>query len=273
MKWFKASSLAIICVLFVLPLVWMVSGSFTPMVGIMKMPPSIVPLHPTLDNYRAALAAGPVVLRWLANSIIITVSTTLLSLLVVGCAAYSLTVYKLKWSRLVYLAFAATMMVSRYSLLIPMFVLVRTYRLAGLLAVIMPGVFYPLGFFLMYDYMKRIPRDFVESARIDGASEIRIFLQVMLPICKPVVGAFLAFKALESFGDYIWQMLVLQGDNEKTYIVGMIQRIYQDYINTRLANYGVSMAVGMLTFLPLLFIYLFTNRYFIEGVTLGGIKE
>jgi len=251
----------------------MLSGSFTPMVGIMKMPPAVVPLHPTLDNYRAALGAGPIVLRWLSNSIIITVATTLLSLLVVGCAAYSLTVYHMKWSRLVYLAFAATLMVSRYSLLIPMFVLVRTYKLTGLLAVIMPGVFYPLGFFLMYDYMKRIPRDFVESSRIDGAGEFLIFWKIMMPMCKPMVGAFLAFKSLEVFGDYIWQMLVLQGDNEKTYIVGMIQRIYADYINTRLANHGVSMAVGILTFLPLLFIYLFTNRYFIEGVTLGGIKE
>jgi ABC-type glycerol-3-phosphate transport system permease component len=272
-RWVKAASLVAICALFISPLVWMVSGSFTPMVGIMKMPPDVIPQHPTLDNYATVLRDVGLVLRWFANSIIITVVTVALALVVNGCAAYALTVYRFKWTRLVYLAFAATMMVSRYSLLIPTFVLVRTYHLSGIPAVVLTGVFYPLGFFLMYDYMKRVPKDFVESARIDGAGEFRIFRQVMLPLCKPIIGAVMAFKSLDTFGDYVWQMLILQGERERTLIVGMISRIYEDYVYTRLQNYGVAMAVGIVTFLPLLVIYLWTNRYFIEGVTLGGVKE
>lgn len=273
MKWLKAAALVLICGLYLFPLFWMVVGSFTPMVGLMKMPPDFIPSHPTLENYQGVLRVGPIVLRWLANSVAITVTSVFLSLVVNGTAAYSLTVYKMRWSRALYLAFAATMMVSRYSILIPMFVLVRTYHLSGLPAIILTGVFYPLGFLLMYNYMKMIPRDFVESGRIDGAGELRIFWQIMLPLCKPVVGAVMAFKALEVFGDYIWQALILQGTTERTFIVGMISRIYEEYIYTRMNNYGVSMAAGLLIFLPLLAIYLFTNRYFIEGVTLGGVKE
>ena len=273
MKWFKASVLAIICVCFVTPLVWMLAGSFTPMVGIMKMPPSLVPAHATVENYARVLAPGVAVLRWLLNSVIITVATVAGSVITTGAAAYAIAVYRFKWTRVVYLAFAATMMISRYSLLIPMFVLVRTYHLSGLPAVILTGVFYPLGFFLFFDFMKRIPHDFVESARIDGAGEWRIFWQVMMPLCKPILGAVMAFKTMEAFGDYIWQMLILQGENEKTYIVGLISRIYEEYVYTRLANHGIAMAVGVLAFLPLLFVYLWTNRYFLEGVTLGGVKE
>jgi len=272
-KWVKAASLAILCALFIFPLWWMLVGSFTPMLGIMKMPPDVIPLHPTLENYWGALEIGPIVLRWLANSIIITVSTVFLCIVVNGTAAYSLAVYRTKWSRTIYLAFAASMMVSRYSLIIPMFVLVRTYRLSGLPSVILTGVFYPMGFLLMYNFMRMIPRDFVESGRIDGAGEFRIFWKIMLPLCKPVIGAVVAFKSLETFGDYIWQQLLLQGTNEKTYIVGLIGRIHDNIIMYRLANYGLEMAVGVLLFIPLLFIYLWTNRYFIEGITLGGVKE
>lgn len=273
MKWIKASALVVICVLYLFPLYWMLTGSFTPMYGLMKIPPDIVPAHPTLENYHQLLRSGSIVIRWLANSIIVTVITVFLSVVVIGLAAYSLAVYRMRWTRVVYLAFAATMMVSRYSLIIPMFVLVRMYRLSGLVAVILTGVFFPIGFLLMHNFMKMIPRDFVESARIDGAGEFRIFWKVMLPLCKPALGAVMSFKAIEVFGDYIWQSLILQGDNERTFIVGMISRIYEEVVYTRLMNHGVSMASGVLIFLPLLVIYLFTNRYFIEGITLGGIKE
>ena len=273
MKWVKGGALILLCGLYLFPLGWMLNGSLTSMLGIMKMPPDFIPMQPTLENYAQTLKPGLVIVRWLANSLLITISTVFLSIVVNGLAAYALTVYRFKWTRFVYLAFAATMMISRYSLLIPMFVLVRSYRLSGPVAVILTCIFYPLGFFLLYNFMTMIPRDFVESARIDGSGEFRIFWQVMLPLCKPALGAVMAFKALETMGDYIWQQLLLQGIRERTYIVGMISRIHEQIQYTRLNNYGLAMAVGILTFLPMLIIFLWTNRYFIEGVTLGGVKE
>lgn len=273
MKWVKAAFLVLVSAVFLFPLYWMLIGSVTPMVGIMKMPPDAFPAHPTLENYRDALNQGVVVLRWLANSVVITVCTVALALVVNGGAAYALTVYRFGWTRAVYLAFAATMMLSRYALFIPMFKLLHIYHLHGILAVVLTGVFYPLGFFLLYNFMRMIPRDFVESARMDGAGEFRIFSKIMLPLCKPALGAVMAFKAMDSFGDYIWQNLVLQGEREHSYVVGMMANAYRTIIYTRLNNYGLMMAVGILMFLPLLIIFLWTNRYFIEGITLGGVKE
>jgi len=272
-KWVKAAALILLCILFLFPLYWMIAGSFSSMIGIMKFPPDFFPSHPTLENYARVIAPGWIVLRWFGNSLLITVSGVLLTLVTMGAAAYSLTVYRLRWTRAIYLAFAATMMVSRYSLLIPLFVLVRTYHLGATLGVILTGVFYPLGFFLLYNFMRMIPRDFIESARIDGAGEWRILFKIMLPLCKPALGAVMAFKMMDTFGDYIWQQLLLQGERERSYIVGIIYRIYEEFMLTRLNNYGVAMAAGVLVFLPLLVIFLSSNRYFIEGITLGGVKE
>jgi ABC-type glycerol-3-phosphate transport system permease component len=142
------------------------------------------------------------------------------------------------------------------------------------LSVILTGVFDPVGFFLMHDFMKRIPRDFVESARIDGAGEIRILLRIMFPLCKPVLGVVMAFQSLTMLSDFMWQRLLLQDEAQMTWVVGIVSRSYAIFVRHQyVRNYGVEMSSGILLFLPMLIIFLLANRSFIGGITLGGLKD
>jgi len=270
----RAIVLFALCILFLLPLYFLIVGSFTPMVGIMKMPPRFIPAKPTLENYDKFMQYGGLLLRWLANSAIATIISIGLNIIIMGAAAYALALYRLKPLKYIYFAFAATMMVSRYSTIIPLFVLARIYQLRGLVAVIATSIFIPGSFFLMHDFMKKIPRDFVDSARIDGAGEVRILLRIMLPLCKPVVGVVVAIFAGAIYSDFMWQRLLLQGEEQMTFVVGIMTRLY--ILSTQggyIHNYGVEMASGVLILLPMVAIFLWSNRYFIGGLTLGGIKE
>jgi len=265
--------MSLIALLFLFPCYWMFVGAFQPALGIMKMPPEFFPASPTLKNF-AKVFDTPIVARWVFNTVYITVATILAALLVNGMAAYAFAMFRFKGSQFIMTAFLATMMITRYATLIPTFVLLRWYHISGPLAVIAPALFWPLGIFLATNYFRSIPASLVESARMDGARETSILLRVVAPLCQPIVAALMVYKGIDVMQDYMWQVLVLQGEKQMTLLVGTIFNIYRRYSGAGMVyDYGHANAVGVVLFFPLLIIFLLANKYFISGLTLGAIKE
>jgi multiple sugar transport system permease protein len=271
-KW-RIIILVLIATVYLAPCYWMFSGAFQSASVIIKMPPSFFPYTPTLENFAGMLGFGGLLVRWVANTVLITVVSVAGALAVNGCAAYAFSMFRFKGSQFILVVFLASMMVTRYALLIPTFVLLRWYGISGYLAVILPSLFWPTGIYLAVCYFKTIPASLVESARIDGAHEGTILARVVAPLCKPLVAALIIFKGLEVMQDYIWPFLVLQSDGQMTLLVALIRSLYNRMMATRLVDYGYANAVGVVLFVPLLAVFLLASKYFVSGLALGSVKE
>lgn len=270
----KFVAVALLSILFLFPLYWMFVGSFQTAVGMVKMPPEFFPYHPTLSNFKAISAGDYPLLLWLWNTVKITVVVMAASLMVNGMAAYAFALFKFRGAGFIQMAFLGSIMITKYAIMIPMFVLLRWYHLPQHLGVIIPSIFWPAGILVAAYYFRTIPASLYESARIDGAREMKILTHIVAPLCKPLIAYMMVTKGLEVMQDYFWQMLVLREVRLRTLLVGLIASIgdrLQTYAHYN--DYGYQNAIGVVLFFPLLTIFLLANKYFVRGLTLGAVKE
>ena len=272
--------LIVVTLICLFPLYWMLVGSLSNLYGILKIPPDLYPKPPTLKNYATILRINPLLGKWILNTVIVSTSIIGGNLVVTVMAAYGFAFYNFPGKRVILWAFLAMLMITRYSQIIPLYVLVSKYKLTGLWAAIIPTIFNPANIYMAYLFMRQIPKDFLEAARIDGAGEWRTLWQIVVPLCKPIISALLTFTGITALGDYMWQVMVLQRTEQKTMLIGLMQSI-RDYMvgnigaggGAYIKQYGYQMAVGIILFLPMFLIYLVSSKYFIGGLTVGGIKE
>jgi len=261
--------LVVIGIILLFPVWLMVENSFTPAKAFLRMPPRLIPYEWTVKNYVEAFTL-PNLPRWILNSAFIMVVAVSLGILINGAAGYVFAFAKHKWCVYVFWILMSSIFVTRYVLLISQFIIVGALGLRGIPAVILVLLFWPTGIYLFRNYYKSIPIELIESARIDGAKEWRILWSVVLPLSKPILGAAIVFLGMGVLGDYIWQMLNLQTPENKTYLVGLMAST----INVlKVKNIGYDLAVGTLLFIPYLLIFAFSSKYFITGLTAGGLKE
>lgn len=251
----------------------MLIGSLQDIHGVMQMPPRMIPANPNLQNYFYLLADNA--LLWLKNTIIVVVSTVIISVTLSVTAGYVFSMYKFKFKKELWLLYLAQMMIPRISLLIPLYVIMKHLHISGTqMAVILPVALSPMGVYLSRNYFDSIPKSIIESARMDGATELQILRYIIAPISKPIIAALSLFAGIGSLQDYLWQMLVLQKPERQTLLVGLMRKAAE---RGGLGELGVnpvgrSFAVGILLLLPLVVIFLFANRYFVEGIS-GAVKE
>ena len=131
------------------------------------------------------------------------------------------------------------------------------------------SLFWATGIFLFRNYFRQIPHEIIESGRMDGAGEWRILLQLVLPMARPMIGAAVVFLGMGALGDYIWQMLNLQTAASRTYLVGLLATAIDVYA---VRNIGYDLTIGVMLFVPYLVLFSISSRYFIKGLTGGGIK-
>ena len=265
--------LILLFILMFIPLYWMLMGSFQDIYGVMKMPPNIIPKSVTLQNYVYLLKEDAV--KWLLNTIIVVGGTVVISVLLSITAGYAFGIYKFKGGKLLWTAYLSQLMIPRISLIIPLFVIIKKLGISGKLsAVIIPVAFSPMGIYLATNYFKSIPRSIMESARIDGASEMQVLRYIVAPISKPILSALALFSGIGALQDYLWQMLVLQKPERRTLLVGLMRKVME---RGGIGELGVnpvgrSFAVGILLFFPLLLIFLVANKFFVESLG-GSVKE
>ena len=269
----KKMGLIIIFIFMLLPIYFMVTGSFQDMQGVMRMPPQLIPTAVTLNNYQRIFALDSIE-AWVFNSVIGTACTALLSVFISSCGGYVFAFYSFKYKSIMWKALLLGLMVPRISFIIPLYVVIKKIGLSGTLAAtILPIVFSPVGLYLARTYFETVPKSLLESARLDGASEFMILRFIVAPISKPILAVLAVFASINYLQDYIWQALVLQISERQTLLVALMR-----FANTRgggeLSVQPVSrlLSVGVILLIPLVLIFIFANKYFIDGVG-GAVKE
>jgi len=196
-----------------------------------------------------------------------------LLLLICGLAGYAFSMFKFNGKKSIYLAFLISLMLPGQALVIAKFVVIKELGLLNsYMAVILPSIFSAVNIFLFKNYCDTIPVEIIESGRMDGASELQIFFKLILPLCKPIVGAIVIFNSIGLLSDYLWQMLMLRDAEIQTFLVRVIFVIMNN-TSAETNRIGISLAGGTLLFIPLLLCFCIFSRYFTKGLVLGAMKE
>ena len=257
-----------------LPIWFLGIGSFQEMEGFFAMPPAWIPLEPTLDNYRWVFDRP--VLLWGANTVVITVATVVLSTAVSCMAGYSFAFFDFRGKKWLWLTLLVGIMIPVISLIIPRFVVMRQLGIGGTrAAVILPALLVPGHLYLARNYFETIPRALLDSARIDGASEVQTLTRIVVPISKPIIACLAIFTAVGAMGDYLWPMLQLQHDSKRTLLIGPLGAVreYRGEVADMVINpLGRQFAVAMVLLVPILLVFFAASRYFTTALG-GALKE
>lgn len=260
---------AALIIAFVGPLVWMLVSAFKPGAELLAFPPSFWPKEWHPENFRKALEEGRFGRAYL-NSIIIAVLTTFGVCLTSSLAGFAFARYRFWGDRFLFLLFLSTMMVPAVIVLIPSFLIVQrlgwldTYH-----GVVIPTCASAFGIFLMRQHASTIPTDYFDSAQIDGASAFRMYTQIMLPLCRAPLSALAIFVFVGNWDSFFWPLLVLNSASMKTVPLALADFRYHFGIT----EYSLLLAATVVCTLPALIVYLFFQRYIVQGVALTGIKS
>lgn len=251
-----------------IPFLWMISTSLKPDGATMVMPPEFVPNEPTTKNYEQVTQQFPM-MRFLWNSIVVAVLTTIGQMIFSSMAAYAFARMQFRGRDKLFLLYLATMMVPTQVTMIPQFILIKQFGwLDSYPGLIIPTMFAVFGTFLMRQAMLGIPRELEEAAFMDGANHFQVFYRVCLPLIKPMIAALGIFTFMQSWNNFLWPLIVVSNQELATLPLGL------SLLQGRWAtDWGLMMAGVVISVLPILIVYLFAQKYFIQGMTMSGMKE
>jgi multiple sugar transport system permease protein len=251
-----------------MPFAWMVLSSFKSQGEILRHPDGWVPRHPTLHNY--AVWVGQLHLRtYFVNSLAVAAVTVLGNLVFCSMVGYALAKLRFPGRRALFAVVMTTLMVPGVVTFVPMFVLVAKLHLVNTYpALILPYLASPVGVFLMRQFIGGIPDSLLEAARIDGATEVRIFRRVVLPLCKPPLATLGILTFLASWNNFLWPLVVAQQQDRYTLPVAL--SLYSTGENA--TEYGLLLAGSVLVITPIIVLFVALQRWFIQGIASTGIK-
>lgn len=268
-------------VLFTAPWAWMVSASFQPLGDMFNWPPTWIPETFTVQNYvRFMQAAG--LGRWFFNSAFISVSVVVLQLFFNSLAAYTFAKRRFPGRDKIFVFMLGTLMIPGAVFLIPNYLILQRIPLAGgndlfgqgghgwldsYWGLILPSAVSVWGIFFLRQYMKGIPDELLDSARIDGASEFRIYWQIALPLAGPALAATAIGTFTWTWNDFFWPLLVISSSDLQTVQLGLALFVVKNR-----TVWDQVMAGSVLATLPVLVVFLLFQRHFIQGIALTGFK-
>lgn len=260
--------LSVISLIWVFPFLWMALGSLKTQREILAKPPRLLPDHATLANFTKWFEQLNFS-TYFTNSIIVAVITVLGNIIFCSMVGYALAKMQFRGKNIVFGAVMVTLMVPSVATFVPLFVIIANLGLSNTYAaLILPFLTQPVGVFLMRQFMTGIPDAVIEAARIDGAGELRIFFQIVLPQCGPAIATLSILTFLSSWNNFLWPLVAAQSDSMYTLPVAL--SLYSTGQNA--TNYSVLLAGAVLIITPILLLFIFLQRYFIEGVATTGIK-
>ena len=258
-----------IVLLTVLPFVWMVSSSFKGSEAIRTVPIRWLPEHPTLEGYRRVFnMQGFSFARSSLNSLILAVACTFVAVTSASMAAFVFAKLPFRGSGRLFGLYLATMMIPGTVTMVPNYIILRVLGLLDTFTgLILPSLANAFGVFLMRQSLMSVNDAYMESAYLDGASLSRIFFQIMLPMVMPTLATMVLLSFMGSWNSYLWPLIVLTSTGKQTLqvVLGNMNGIYKN-------NEHVLMAGAVLTILPILVVYLISQRYVDQGISLGGLK-
>jgi multiple sugar transport system permease protein len=250
------------------PLLWMLSASLMPAGEASQWPARFLPSRATLENYHALferLDLG----RCFLNSAFVSVMTTTLCLLVTSLAGYAFAKLRFAGRSRIYATLLTAMVIPTQVAMLPLFLLMRTMGLVNTFwGVIIPGVAPVFGIFMVRQYALSLPDELLDAARVDGASEFRIYRVLVLPLLRPILVTLGVFAFMGAWNDFMWPLIVLTDERRYTLPVALANLLGEHAQDTELM-----MAGSVFTVLPVLFLFLALQRSYVEGITIGGVKE
>jgi len=261
------SFLILLSAIMAVPLIWMFSSAFKPQMEIFKYPPTIIPENPTVSNFISLFEQFPFG-RNLFNSFFIAASYTVLALFFCSLAGFAFAKYNFPGRNALFLFLLGTMLIPFHVTMIPLYVLFRKIGwIDAPWGLIFPGVANAFGIFFIRQYMLKIPNSLLDSARMDGCTEFKIFWHVILPISRPALTSLGIIFFMSSWNNFLWPLIILKSDKMLTATVAI--RHLSSGIRT---PYDLIMAGSTLTIVPLVILFLLLQRQFIAGITSGAIK-
>jgi multiple sugar transport system permease protein len=259
--------LVVTSVIALFPMYWLFVNALTPITSNPPLTPILWPAW-SLDNFRRLLDGNTYYVNWMLNSLIVAVAITVWHVIFDSMAGYAFAKRRFPGREVLFWLMLSTLMIPIHVTVIPLFIVTnRLGLLDNLMAVILPGTANAFGIFLMRQYIQTLPSELEEAARIDGASELRVFWNVILPLSQPALGALAIFTFVRHWNDFLWPLIALTRPQNYTLTVG-VANLQGEFAT----DYGVIFAGAALAALPMIIFFFAFQRYFLEGVRMGAVK-
>jgi ABC-type glycerol-3-phosphate transport system permease component len=259
----------VVGLLYVFPFFWMLVSSFKFNEEVLKVPIQFFPSDWTTQGYLEVFTHPSYdFLRYLFNSVVVTVFAVLLTVILSATAGYGFAKYRFRGRSLLFIIVLATIMMPLQTIVVPLFVLIRQLGLENTyMGLIIPEALTAFGVFLMRQFCYSIPDEMIECARIDGAGELQIFARISMPVVKTGILALVIFHSQWVWNLLIWPLVVISKPLMRTLPQGiaLLSGVY-------FTPYPQQLAISVVACLPILVLYLFLSRYFVAGITLGAVK-
>lgn len=260
-------ALIVLAVLTLAPLLWMVSASFMRPGEANTFPPPLVPKAPTLEHY-VVLFTRLDLARYLANSALVAVATTILSVIFNSMAGYAFAKLRFGARERIFRILIAALVIPGQVGMLPLFLMLERMGLVNTLwGVMIPGLAPIFGIFMVRQYALSVPDDLLDAARVDGASELRIYWTIVFPILKPILVTLATFTFLTMWNDFLWPLIVLSDDRRYTLPVALANLMGEHVQDTELMLAG-----AVLTLIPVMAVFLALQRAYVRGVLMGSVK-
>ena len=290
--------IAILAVLFTFPLYWIITGSFKTNAAINSTTPIWWPQEWTLANYQklfsrqtaplfqftipfSSLFTGssdlklivsgpsvPAAIRWLINTVVMAVLSMILTCITASMAGYALAKKRFVGRQFLFTMIVCAMALPKQVILVPLLREMSNLDLCNTIwAVVFPIVGWPFGVFLMKQFSEGVPSEMIEAASIDGASEAKTFVRIIVPMIKPGIGALAIFTFINSWNDYFMQLIMLSSTSNLTISLGIAKLQAENA-----TDFGLIMAGAALAAVPIIIVFLIFQKYFTKGIAMGAVK-
>ena len=251
------------------PLAWMALSSLKPGVELFTIPPKFLPQNWSLEWYKQAFS-NPNVIRYFLNSLLIASVVMVVDMLIGTMTAYSLTRFRYKGRKLILICVLAAYCVPPIMLMLPLYKIVNAFGMPDShIGVIIAHltVTLPFSVWLLVSFFKKLPKEINEAAVMDGASEIQVFLKVELPLCVSGILSTGIMAFIMSWNEFLLSSVLISKESMKTLTVGLA-----NYISSTHIDWGIIMALGTITTIPVIILFALVQKYFVEGMTAGAVK-
>ncbi len=254
---------------FLFPTYWMIMGSFTAQTRTLNVPPDFWPSEANIQNYIDMFAEFPI-WRWMSNSLIVAGFVVLIGVLSSCLAGYAFARKSFIGKELIFWLLMSTLMIPFYSIMIPLFITVKDLGMFNTYQ----GIFLPLScnaasIFLARQYISTIPEEILDSSRIDGCGELGLFWKIVMPLSKPLIAALSIFTFVTAWKNFIWPLIITSSVSMKTLPLAIA--IVVSYPDSY-AEFGMGMAGATILSIPAIIVFILFQKYFVKGITMGGMK-
>ncbi len=257
----------LLTLIFLVPVIYIIASSFKPMNELFSANPTFFPREFTLDNYIKAIKRGNF-LRYIFNSFFVATTSTIIAVLINTMSGYALAKFRFKGDTFIIMVILSTIMLPLEVIMVPIFSVLRAFGLYdSMWALIVPAAATPTGIFLMRQYLLTIPDEIIQSARIDGASEWRIFYSIILPNAKPAIATLAIFSFMWRWNDYIWPLIAISSPEKYT-----IQLAIANFTGEFGADYSSIIAMSAISMIPMLIVFIIFQKQFVQGTARSGMK-